>query len=605
MPYRPTRLLNVSGTSRLIRMREKDEVPDDVVYVTLSHCWGLHVPYQLTTQNIDCLKKALDLDLLGKTFQDAVEVARRLAVQYIWVDCLCIIQDSKEDWARESVVMQHVYGNSFCNIAATNSSDSLGGCFRRRNPEVIKPVRINFENVGGSPGSECVYLTDINLWWTRFEQSPLNQRAWVFQERLLSPRILHFDEDQLAWECNELTACERFPMGTGELITKPKMRLPLEKIFQEALASGLQGLEIHDIWRAIVCTYSSTKLKYDSDRLVAIYGVAMKIKKIFGCQYAAGLFSRKMESQLLWHVIDHNTSYRPIDRIAPSWSWASVAGAVDLLPQWESLNVLQHDIATKDQFQGKSPREAYCCDILNKDKLGLGASSPMISHDILEIQCFIIPSYYVTFSETQSWKKCNYKLTFDRIIAADEPNPERGFTRGTQADIPSPGEDWPLEWNAEGESIDTGTFKTYTIYHGSIYSTVLVSTVQGDEDSAIHLNLRYDVVSDFRTARKHWLLPVYESTDWHAEAIFDLVSERTLSGLVLEQCVDGEPRFRRLGVFKILKEDDANRFLEECLTFEGPEEWQRMPWEAVWEDEDKEEKEVVRLQAKQYRVFIE
>jgi hypothetical protein len=141
--YRPTRLLRISGSSNNIRLCEKDEVPKDVMYATLSHCWGSVVEHKLTTTNIDSFKKSISLHSLAKTFQDAVEAARRLGVDYIWIDCFCIIQDSLEDWTQESVAMQHVYGNSYCNIAVTASRDGRGGCVRARDPNVVKPLKTN------------------------------------------------------------------------------------------------------------------------------------------------------------------------------------------------------------------------------------------------------------------------------------------------------------------------------------------------------------------------------------------------------------------------------------------------------------------------------
>src|SRR5438552_2841114 len=33
-------------------------------------------------------------------------------------------------------------------------------------------------------------------------QQPLNSRGWTLQERLLSPRTLHYCIDQIYWECN-------------------------------------------------------------------------------------------------------------------------------------------------------------------------------------------------------------------------------------------------------------------------------------------------------------------------------------------------------------------------------------------------------------------
>ncbi|CAI6099895.1 unnamed protein product [Clonostachys chloroleuca] len=543
--YRPTRLLDVSVSST-IRLREKDEIPDDVVYVTLSHCWGSRTPLRLTTQNISTLKEEIALDSLGKTFQDAIETARRLAVQFIWIDSLCIIQDSKEDWAKESVLMQHVYGNSFCNIAATNSSDSQGGCFRNREITAIQPIRLDFgqefeetlredyeRDVLGHSGdrpaddfaddffdengsNRFFYVTDVKLWWERFIRSPLNRRAWVFQERILSPRVLHFDEDQLAWECNELSACERFPGGMRKLIPSLPLRLPLDDVFREALASGIKGSEIHGIWKPIVDAYSSTELTYDSDRLVAIYGVAMKVKNVLGCRYVAGLFTQHMESQLLWKVVHPDTSYRPDKHVAPSWSWASVAGAVSLLPQWDHVD---HDnLATNNDIKAEHLNEILHCEILNKETLGsFGCdSSPQVSHDVLEMQCAITPLFPALFdSET----------------------------------------------------------------------------------------LHFDVALDTDPTGQCFVAPVYSVTGWRIQAYFSAVPIRMTDGLILEQYEEGKPRFRRLGTFTIEEDSRRTQLWRNCRDFEGPEGWDsfNVEYEIHIEGRDRP----VKVARKEYRIFIE
>ena len=77
------------------------------------------------------------------------------------------------------------------------------------------------------------------------------------------------------------------------------MRNCLEATYRRVLHTCLQSQEIYDIWKLIVRAYSSAALTRDSDRLIALHGVAMRVKEVLGCQYAAGLFSRNMESQLL------------------------------------------------------------------------------------------------------------------------------------------------------------------------------------------------------------------------------------------------------------------------------------------------------------------
>jgi hypothetical protein len=87
----PTRLIYV-GTEKepVARLLDDNSCPGSLAYTTLSHCWGEVVPFRLLTSNIEELKHS-------KTFREAIEVTRKLFVQYLWVDSLCIIQDSKVD----------------------------------------------------------------------------------------------------------------------------------------------------------------------------------------------------------------------------------------------------------------------------------------------------------------------------------------------------------------------------------------------------------------------------------------------------------------------------------------------------------------------------
>ncbi|PMD54734.1 uncharacterized protein K444DRAFT_513189, partial [Hyaloscypha bicolor E] len=88
-------------------------------YITLSHCWGQLQLITLTNSNIVTFQEGLEIRKLPKTFRDAIYVAQRLTVQYIWIDSLCIVQDSEDDRKRESALMMSVFAEAFCNIAAT------------------------------------------------------------------------------------------------------------------------------------------------------------------------------------------------------------------------------------------------------------------------------------------------------------------------------------------------------------------------------------------------------------------------------------------------------------------------------------------------------
>ena len=100
--------------------------------MTLSHCWGGQTPLQLRKDNIESFTEGIELSQVPRSFRDALKIAAKLMVRYLWIDSLCIIQDSTEDWQREARLVSDVYTNSWCNIAATKALDARDGCFAER-----------------------------------------------------------------------------------------------------------------------------------------------------------------------------------------------------------------------------------------------------------------------------------------------------------------------------------------------------------------------------------------------------------------------------------------------------------------------------------------
>ena len=96
----PTRVIDVEalGSYRGLRLCLHSEVPIGARYVALSHCWGAGSPLKLLKANLSALRQQIDPSTLPRTFVDAVEVTRRLAshfkTRYLWIDSLCIVQDS-------------------------------------------------------------------------------------------------------------------------------------------------------------------------------------------------------------------------------------------------------------------------------------------------------------------------------------------------------------------------------------------------------------------------------------------------------------------------------------------------------------------------------
>jgi hypothetical protein len=180
----PTRLLDISGApGSPIRLTETSSTSVQGPYCSLSHCWGPEPKFikLLQDNKKHHLTNGVEWHLLPKNFQEAIEVARTLDVGYIWIDSLCIIQDSGADWDHEAALMHMVYRNSYCNIAIADAPDSDKGAFRIRDPKDIVPVRYRPDEESAFFGRKTWAVLPENLWDRELLQSFLYARGWVFQ----------------------------------------------------------------------------------------------------------------------------------------------------------------------------------------------------------------------------------------------------------------------------------------------------------------------------------------------------------------------------------------------------------------------------------------
>ena len=349
--FRPTRLIDV-GTAEYpnIRLCERTEVAAQAKYTTLSYCWGTATCFTLKEANVGDVKHSILYDILPKTIRDAIIVTRDLDVQYLWVDSLCIIQDSVDDWATECEVMGDIYAGSYCNIVATGAGSNEEGCIFERDPASVLSVGVHHSVVSGSPihdpagnpdSQVCswqlsippgVYaiVNDEDVWQIDFAKAPLCQRAWAVQERLLAPRNLHFGKRQLGFECAEWIACETFPGGfPGNLMSKVhwKERCSVWTTFKDRKDIRAGTADIMRIaWLQFVIEFSKGQLTRPQDKLAAVFGVATKMREAIDSPYLAGLWVNQLPEQLLWRVEVPAEHLMPRSAIyqAPSWSWAAV-----------------------------------------------------------------------------------------------------------------------------------------------------------------------------------------------------------------------------------------------------------------------------------------
>jgi hypothetical protein len=215
--------------------------------------------------------------------------------------------------------MGSIYRNCVCNIAATGSSDYGGGLFQERNTHWVTPnkVRIQYK------GHDKTYLASLlDPWGKWISRSALNRRGWVLQERLLSPRTLHF-ANQLFWECRMLQACETYPEGM------PSDDVRYTEVHGEELPISLKNwpeeFEGTDFWIDVVQTYGRCSITKPGDGLIAIAGVAKSLQPLINDEYLAGLWKKDLPHNLVWPLVNVEGEVQLLERYRCT---ASVVGIV-------------------------------------------------------------------------------------------------------------------------------------------------------------------------------------------------------------------------------------------------------------------------------------
>lgn len=348
---------------------------DDETYAALSHCWGRSPRFKTTKQSVRSLKRGIDPDLLPRTFQDAIELTRKLRIDYLWIDALCILQDSEEDWQAESTLMGYYYRNAHLTISALDAPDGSRGFLHT--DRTTLSARIDDTESWREAGLS---------WGDTFRQSPLSRRGWVLQERLLSRRILHFAKDELLWECMECSARERTAEcskgDNGKRVIGPR---------QIDDGTTIQIAR----WYDVICQYSGLDLTFDHDVLAAIEGVSSTFMEATGLHYAAGLWQEHLPYGLLWYC--EHVRLLHSDSVAPTWSWASRRGPVKMLcnpPDWmlriteekpanelsamnarlETLSIAEIDVDMEDEKLGmRLSIEAWSIQVLCSSSSGTQA----------------------------------------------------------------------------------------------------------------------------------------------------------------------------------------------------------------------------------------
>ncbi|KAK7409072.1 hypothetical protein QQX98_008776, partial [Neonectria punicea] len=316
----PTRVLDLhgspdvpSGSDDVIIKLRKTQDGEVGTYTALSYCWGTDTKLHFkTTQDVlQAHKQGIDFSSLPLTHREAILATLYLGIRYLWIDSICIIQDSHQDWEAESAKMGSVYSAAHLTLAATASATPDVG--------LLLPFQ----------GARCVNIhgetTIVRLETHRTidkASEPLNTRGWTLQEAVLSSRLVCFGEEQWLWKCPSRYATEDGLIDGPRFIDNGLIQWA-DVVHQAPDQDGKNYLR-H--WYQMVTNYSNRHLTYQSDKWNALAGLTSMFARQTGYQYLAGLWAEDLAIGLMWEATSRGVTREPGS--IPSWSWLSMKGAI-------------------------------------------------------------------------------------------------------------------------------------------------------------------------------------------------------------------------------------------------------------------------------------
>ncbi|KAF8856288.1 HET-domain-containing protein [Acephala macrosclerotiorum] len=324
-PYSPsieiTRRRSRSSSSSSSDVHESNPVYEP--YVALSYVWGLTKNYTTEISNIRIHQQqgSLEtfLDEIPKVIRDAMDLVRRLGLRYLWVDSLCIVQNSKRSWTLNARMMNVIYGNAHLTICAADGADAWFG-LRALDTSGHSTTQHIAECAPG------VRLMVSQLAETGINASVWNTRAWTFQERLLSKRCLIFTDGRVFFQCRSATMSEDLVSESHGAGWSLDLAKALPQILHELKRRPIR------VYMNCMSRYSERQLTKAKDILAAFNGVSNMISDIMLSPFIFGLPSSHFDLALLWAPLS------PVSRrvqgpkedfqdlVFPSWSWCGWKG---------------------------------------------------------------------------------------------------------------------------------------------------------------------------------------------------------------------------------------------------------------------------------------
>ncbi|KAI0323552.1 HET-domain-containing protein [Cubamyces sp. BRFM 1775] len=399
----PTRLIDCSGPGH-VRIIETSEKMDRVRYVALSYVWGKGPPesqaHRTTTDNLSArIRVGIATETLPRTIRDAIYVTRTLGFYFLWIDSLCIIQNSDEDKHREVRSMARVYRHAYLTIDAATAASVEDGFLQDRplphdRDDIVFPLvcpaspgdghvqaearmgNVYFPRMGSSRKGHVYFPKDIFAMGRRlysnaigFEPSSDERpqitfknetrlRGWCLQETMLSTRSLIFDVQSLSVKCQTRPSPRHvgFDRDRGQVSgLYDVIPDPISGSAIDVRPGSDEWKKIHRRWQEIAMNYSNRSLTCPGDKLLACAAIAEVFHPHLGKGYLAGSWPQTILHDLLWHV-QSEPPRPPKYPHAPSWSWLSANAEINFFHKSSSsatlrlvAEVVDHSIALQHE----------------------------------------------------------------------------------------------------------------------------------------------------------------------------------------------------------------------------------------------------------------
>ncbi|KAI0970404.1 heterokaryon incompatibility protein-domain-containing protein [Xylaria arbuscula] len=293
-------------------------------YAAVSYVWGASISQNHSTRKINISQRRRPGGLtdvirsLPSALIESIKLVHALGIKFIWIDSLCIVQDSGRNFNLNARAMHSIYGNSTITICAADGRDAQTGLLALEKKAEQRIARIK-EGTSLVLHRPCEISIDRTEW---------NKRAWTFQERLLSRRCLIFTDQRIFFQCRSTTISEDiFPDKRGNGWSLDLVDAPLKM---------LPDLKTRAVWFYSNCVFLYTKrdLSEPFDRLAAFSGMYKLMEETMAAPFTFGLPISHFDFAMLWKPTGRSVKLtEPLhddpkykDMKFPTWSWSGWRG---------------------------------------------------------------------------------------------------------------------------------------------------------------------------------------------------------------------------------------------------------------------------------------